>query len=53
LAPAAEHAASPYTSARIGGPADALLNVTSADELAETVARLWELDLPYVILGGG
>ena len=43
----------PYTSARIGGPADALLSVTSADELAGTVARLWELDIPYVILGGG
>ena len=43
----------PYTSARIGGPADALVTVTSADELAETVSRLWELDVPYVILGGG
>jgi UDP-N-acetylmuramate dehydrogenase len=43
----------PYTSARIGGPADALITVTSADELAETVSRLWELDLPYRILGGG
>ncbi len=43
----------PYTSARIGGPADALINVTSADELAETVSRLWELDIPYALLGGG
>ena len=43
----------PYTSARIGGPADALISVTSADELAETVSRLWELDIPYVMLGGG
>jgi UDP-N-acetylmuramate dehydrogenase len=43
----------PYTSARIGGPADALITVTSADELAETVSRLWELDVPYVMLGGG
>jgi len=43
----------PYTSARIGGPADALINVTSADELADTVSRLWELDIPYVMLGGG
>lgn len=43
----------PYTSARIGGPADALLTATSADELAETVSRLWELDIPYVTLGGG
>jgi len=43
----------PYTSARIGGPADALVTATSADELAETVSRLWELDIPYVMLGGG
>jgi UDP-N-acetylmuramate dehydrogenase len=43
----------PYTSARIGGPADALVTATSADELAETVSRLWELDVPYVMLGGG
>jgi len=43
----------PFTSARIGGPADALITVTSADELAETVSRLWELDVPYVMLGGG
>lgn len=43
----------PYTSARIGGPADALVTVTSANELAETVSRLWDLDIPYVLLGGG
>jgi len=43
----------PYTSARIGGPADALISVASADELAETVSRLWELDIVYVMLGGG
>jgi len=43
----------PYTSARIGGPADALITVTSADEIAETVSRLWQLDIPYTILGGG
>jgi len=43
----------PYTSARIGGPADALVTVSSADELADTVSRLWQLDVPYLILGGG
>ncbi|MEW5938482.1 MAG: UDP-N-acetylmuramate dehydrogenase [Chloroflexota bacterium] len=43
----------PYTSARIGGPADALITVKSADELAETMTRLWEMNLPYAILGGG
>ncbi len=43
----------PFTSARIGGPADALITVKSADELAEAVARLWEMDAPTFILGGG
>lgn len=43
----------PYTSARIGGPADALVTVSSADELAETMSRLWEMGVPYVLLGGG
>jgi UDP-N-acetylmuramate dehydrogenase len=42
-----------YTSARIGGPADALVFVRSADELAATAARLWEMDLPFIILGSG
>ena len=43
----------PFTSARIGGPADALITVKSADELADTVARLWKMDAPYIIFGGG
>jgi len=43
----------PYTSARIGGPADALVSVTSADELADTVSRLWALGVPFMMLGGG
>jgi UDP-N-acetylmuramate dehydrogenase len=43
----------PYTSARIGGPADALITVQSADEMAEAMQWIWEHDLPYIILGGG
>jgi len=42
-----------YTSARIGGPADALLVVRSAEELAGAVTALWNEDLPFVLLGGG
>ncbi len=42
-----------YTSARIGGPADVLLTADSADQLAETVSQLWQLELPYLVLGGG
>jgi UDP-N-acetylmuramate dehydrogenase len=43
----------PYTSARIGGPADALVTAKSADELAHVMQTIWEHDLPYYILGGG
>ena len=42
-----------YTSARIGGNADALIVANSADELAEIVSQLWEMDAPYLLLGGG
>ncbi len=42
-----------YTTARVGGPADALLPVYSAEELAQVVARLWELDIPFIVLGSG
>ena len=42
-----------YTSARIGGPADVFVDVTSADELAEVVSRLWRADVPFRMLGGG
>jgi len=43
----------PYTSARIGGPADALITAVSADELAVTVSYLWNMGIPYEMLGGG
>lgn len=43
----------PYTSARIGGPAEALVTATTADELAWAMTSLWELGLPCHILGGG
>jgi UDP-N-acetylmuramate dehydrogenase len=43
----------PYTSARIGGPADILITVTSADELADAMKIIWDYAMPYHILGGG
>lgn len=43
----------PYTSARIGGPADALLTVNNRDALENAVAWLWEHAIPFRILGGG
>lgn len=42
-----------FTSARIGGPAEFLLSVDSAAELAEDVIKLWELEIPFRLLGGG
>ncbi|NUM45855.1 MAG: UDP-N-acetylmuramate dehydrogenase [Anaerolineales bacterium] len=42
-----------YTAALVGGAADALLEVKTADELALAVEMLWAEDLPFTILGGG
>jgi len=43
----------PYTSARIGGPADILITAESADELARTIKLLHKLEMEYLMLGGG
>ena len=42
-----------YTSARIGGPADALVFVRTSAELQQAALKLWEMDIPFVLLGGG
>lgn len=42
-----------FTSARIGGSADLLIDVLSADDLAEAARHLWQLNAPFFILGGG
>lgn len=42
-----------YTAARLGGPADALVEILSAAELAAAAAALWQAGLPFAILGGG
>ena len=43
----------PYTSARIGGPADVLLTAETAAELARIVKLLWKHEMPFTLLGGG
>ncbi len=43
----------PYTSARIGGPADVLITAESADELARIIKLLHKLEMDYLMLGGG
>jgi UDP-N-acetylmuramate dehydrogenase len=42
-----------YTAARIGGQADAFLEVVTRDELARAAELCWRKQLPMVILGGG
>lgn len=42
-----------YTSARVGGNADALIAANSADELAQVSIDLWRIGAPFLILGGG
>jgi UDP-N-acetylmuramate dehydrogenase len=43
----------PYTSARIGGPADVLVTARNADELAKAVQACQDAQLPFTLLGGG
>jgi len=43
----------PYTSARIGGPADVLITAESADELARIIKLLRKQEIDYLMLGGG
>lgn len=42
-----------HTTARVGGPAELLLTVTSAAELLAAVESAYALDIPYFVLGGG
>lgn len=43
----------PYTTFRIGGPADVLYDATAADDLASAVATARALDIPWFVLGLG
>ncbi len=43
----------PYTTFRIGGPADLFYDATSADDLANAVIAAREAGLPYFVLGLG
>jgi len=43
----------PYTSARIGGPADVVLTIENAEALSNAMRVIWEHNLNYYILGGG
>ncbi len=43
----------PFTTFRIGGPADLLYRARTADELAAAVLAARELEIPYFVLGFG
>jgi UDP-N-acetylmuramate dehydrogenase len=42
-----------YTSARVGGNADGLIEVTSSKDLADTMRFLWSEHIPCRVIGGG
>jgi len=42
-----------YTSARVGGAAEALIIVESVAQLIDAVKQLWSMPLQFVVLGGG
>ena len=42
-----------YTTSRVGGPAEALIEVTSAAELTDVVIAARQAGLPILMLGGG
>jgi UDP-N-acetylmuramate dehydrogenase len=42
-----------YTAARIGGPADVLVFVRKTDELVQAAGKLWKMEVPFILLGGG
>jgi UDP-N-acetylmuramate dehydrogenase len=46
-------AIAPYTTFRIGGPADLLYDATTADDLANAILAARELQVPYFVLGLG
>ena len=46
-------ALAPYTTFRIGGPADLFYDATTADELANAILVARDLEVPYFVLGLG
>lgn len=42
-----------YTTTRVGGPAAGLISINSAKEMEQALKTMWELDVPYYILGSG
>src|SRR5436190_5427883 len=49
----AQESLAPYTLLRVGGPAEALIEPTSIEELAAVVRRCVDERIPLRVLGGG
>jgi UDP-N-acetylmuramate dehydrogenase len=43
---------SSFTTMRVGGPADALIEINNSTELEQSVSALWKNDFPFILLGG-
>ena len=41
-----------FTTMRVGGPADALVEIGNSKELEQGILTLWEHNLPFILLGG-
>ena len=44
---------SSYTSARVGGPADAAIIARSKEDLAKISSDMWDKEIPFMMIGGG
>lgn len=42
-----------YTASRVGGKADALIVIESAQEMSDILRTVWDKNIPYVLIGGG
>jgi UDP-N-acetylmuramate dehydrogenase len=42
-----------YTTARVGGPALGLISINTLEALVEAAQALWEMRVPFIILGSG
>jgi UDP-N-acetylmuramate dehydrogenase len=42
-----------YTTARVGGPASAMVSINDLDELVHAAQTLWALAVPFTVMGSG
>lgn len=42
-----------YTTARVGGPARALVSINDLDEMVNAAQALWDMSIPFTVMGSG